>query len=278
MASISNDPNGHRRIQFFNADGERKTIRLGKVSLRHAESVKVKIEDLASASITGGAPRDDTTRWVASLETTMHDKLANAGLVRRREAATLDKFIGEYLAQRVDVKPGTMKVMEQARRHLVRFIGKDEDVRRITAGQADAYKAHLLGERRARATVNKWIRYARHFFEVAKRRGIIERNPFEHISGGVTGDPTKRRFITAADLAKVVEAAPDPQWKLLIALARWGGLRIPSEALALTWGDVDFENQRFTVRSSKTEHHEGGGIRLVPMFPELAEPLPAGLR
>ena len=271
MASISNDPNGRRRIQFLNTDGQRKTIRLGKVSLRHAESVKVKIEDLVSASITGGSPRDDTTRWLASLDAALHDKLAHAGLVDSREAAKLDDFIAAYLAQRVDLKPGTVRVMEQARRHLVRFIGEDADVRRITTAQADAYKAHLLGERRARATVNKWLRYARHYFEVAKRRGMIDQNPFAHISGTVTGDPTKRKFIPAADVAKVVDVVPDPQWKLLIALARWGGLRIPSEALALTWADVDFEGLRFTVRSSKTEHHEDGGIRLVPMFPELAE-------
>ena len=182
MASICNDPNGRRRIQFFNADGERKTLRLGKVSLRHAQSVKVKIEDLVSASVTGGSPRDDTTRWLASLDAALHDKLAHAGLADRREAAKLDEFIGSYLAQRVDLKPGTMRVMEQARRHLVRFIGEDEDVRRITPAHADAYKAHLLGERQARSTVNKWLRYARHYFEVAKRRNLIEQKPLRPTS------------------------------------------------------------------------------------------------
>jgi integrase len=153
----------------------------------------------------------------------------------------------------------------------VRFIEADVDIRQITPAQADAYKAHLRSEHRARATVNKWLRYARHYLSVAQRRGLIEHNPFEHISGTVTGDPSKRLFIPAADVARVLDVAPDPQWKLLIALARWGGLRIPSEALALTWGDVDFECRRFRVRSSKTEHHEDGGIRVVPMFPELVE-------
>lgn len=43
MASISNDPNGRRRILFINPTKDRKTIRLGKVSLRQAEAVKVKV-------------------------------------------------------------------------------------------------------------------------------------------------------------------------------------------------------------------------------------------
>ena len=37
----------------------------------------------------------------------------------------------------------------------------------------------------------------------------------------------------------------------------------------MTWADVDLPGRRFIVRSSKTEHHESGGIRVVPMFLEL---------
>jgi integrase len=70
----------------------------------------------------------------------------------------------------------------------------------------------------------------------------------------------------------LVATARTRQW-LLIALARWGGLRIPSEALALTWQDIDFAGKRFIVRASKTAHHTDGGIRVVPMFPEIAEHL-----
>ena len=62
---------------------------------------------------------------------------------------------------------------------------------------------------------------------------------------------------------------PDAEWRLLFALARWGGLRVPSEALRLRWQDIDWSNERFTVTSPKTEHHEGHDSRMVPIFPEL---------
>ena len=77
------------------------------------------------------------------------------------------------------------------------------------------------------------------------------------------------------DVLKVIDTAPDPEWKLLIAFARFQGLRIPSEALALTWFDVDFEHKRLVIRASKTEHHEGGGVRVQPIFPETAPLLQA---
>ena len=68
---------------------------------------------------------------------------------------------------------------------------------------------------------------------------------------------------------KVLGACPDAEWRLLFALSRYGGLRCPSEHLALRWADVDWERSRLTVHSSKTEHHPGGESRLVPLFPEL---------
>ena len=54
---------------------------------------------------------------------------------------------------------------------------------------------------------------------------------------------------------------------LIFALARYGGLRTPSETKSLKWGDVDFERGRIRVPSPKTEHHEGKGSRLIPLFP-----------
>jgi integrase len=270
MATIGNDPNGYRRILFVAGDGSRKTIRLGKVTLKQAEAFKVKVEALVGAGITGSMD-DETSRWLAAMDDKMHARLAAVGLVKARGGcrAALGVFVDEYLAQRTDVKPGTMIVMKQARRWLVAFLGENKPLAQITPGDADAYRAHLLGAKRAKATVVKWCRYARHFFQVACRRRLITENPFGHIKGSIRGNPARRVFVQAVDVCKVIDAANDPQWKLLIALARWGGLRIPSEALALTWGDVDFAHQRFTVRASKTEHHADGGIRLVPMFPEL---------
>ena len=59
----------------------------------------------------------------------------------------------------------------------------------------------------------------------------------------------------------------------MFALSRYGGLRCPSEHLALKWGDVNFEKGRILIHSSKTERHEGKAMRVIPMFPELHDPL-----
>lgn len=56
---------------------------------------------------------------------------------------------------------------------------------------------------------------------------------------------------------------------MIFALCRYGGLRCPTEILALKWSDLDWKKEQFTVTSVKTEHHDGKGTRTVPLFPEL---------
>src|SRR5262249_40630228 len=68
---------------------------------------------------------------------------------------------------------------------------------------------------------------------------------------------------------KVLNACPNLRCQLIFALARWGGLRTPSETIRLRWGDIDWEKNCFTVHSPKTEHHEGKDKRVVPLFKEL---------
>ena len=64
MASITRQPDGRKMIQFTDANGTRKTIRLGKVSQRQAEVVKGHIEQLQAAKLTGHPVADGTSRWI----------------------------------------------------------------------------------------------------------------------------------------------------------------------------------------------------------------------
>ena len=71
------------------------------------------------------------------------------------------------------------------------------------------------------------------------------------------------------EYAKLLDACPNQEWRTIIAFARIGGLRCPSELQQLRWSDIHWSENRFLVRSPKTEHHEGKDKRVVPLFPEL---------
>src|SRR5262245_57286747 len=130
MASISRDANGRRRIQFQAADGTRKGIRLGKVSHRIAEEIKVKVEAL-NAAIIAGCPIDgETAQWVGRLGDGLHAKLAAVGLFPPRETEStvcprLGEFVDSFIAARTDHKPGTRKTFTQTKNTLLAYFGAD---------------------------------------------------------------------------------------------------------------------------------------------------------
>lgn len=269
MASISNDPNGRRRIQFISPSGQRKTIYLGKASLRYAESVRTKVEDLVCAAMTGHPPADATSRWLNDLDHELYDKLAKVGLAKARAKATLGGFIDGYVEKRSDVKPSTRQVYDRVRRYLVGYFGEDKSLREITPGDADAWRWHLKETGLSDNTIRKSCGLAKQWFTAAVRSKLVQENPFAGLTGGVKANASRFYFVTRQQAERVIEACPDVEWQLLFALARYGGLRVPSGALCLRWADIDWRHDRFTVTSSKTEHHEGHGSRIVPIFPEL---------
>ena len=292
MASISNDPGGRRRILFINPNGERKTIRLGKVSQRDAEAFNLRVELLLVSQFTGNAIDAETARWVASRPKTVSDKLARVGLIARRAdctAITLSEHLQNYVDKRCDVKSATVINWGHTRRCLLAYFDGSRRLESITAGDARDWERWLkTGEAReyryderenneglAPNTVRKRVSNAKQFFQDAVSRELIAKNPFAGLKGSV-GSNRERDFFIRRDVAeKVLAACPDNEWRLLFALSRYGGLRCPSEHLALMWGDVNWAEGRILIRSAKTEHHEGKGTRVVPIFPELRQHLEA---
>lgn len=272
MASIANDPGGRRRILFVNAKGERKAIRLGKVSQRSAEGVKYRVEQLLEAIMFKRPMEADLIQWVADLEPPLAKKLASVGLIPSREpeaAATLGPFLKAYINGRADLKPATKIVRGQVIRDLTEFFGESCALRTIAPGHADDFKQWLVARKLAPTTIHKRLQSARSFFHAMLRRKLIGENPFDGVKAAATGIKDRQRFVTREEIGRVLEACPDHHWRAIVALSRFGGLRCPSEVLSLRWQDVDWDASRIVVQSPKTEHHAGKASRVIPLFPEL---------
>ena len=93
MASISTDAKGNRRVLFTNRDGQRKTVYLGTVPKKQAETVCTKIEALNGAKIAGVAPADEVTRWTVGIGDDLYEKLAKQELVAPRQPVNLSSTL-----------------------------------------------------------------------------------------------------------------------------------------------------------------------------------------
>lgn len=259
MASIARDPKGKKRILFMAGDGSRKTIRLGKTSQKQAEAFKIKLEALVAASFSRSMD-NETARWIADLPDDIHDKLARAGLVEPR-AVTMDTVLGTfldgYLQSRTDLKPNSQLVYGHTRRTLIEFFGHDKPLRQFTPDDAQEWRGYLSEQGLSPATVNKRAANAKVFFDVAKKRKLIGENVFKELESRSIANKARQYYLERKDAEKILAACPDAQWRLIFALCRFGGVRCPSEVLALQWSDVNWEDRRLLIHSPKTERHEG---------------------
>lgn len=271
MASISKEKNGCRIIQFINVDGKRKSIRLGKISQRLADSIKLRVEHIVSAKMANHSIDMETARWIEGLESKLATRLAKADLIESKDLLAVPKlgsFLDGYLKSRTDVKPATIEIWSQVVRNLNEFFGAKKELTEITEGDAEEFKLFLVNVPLAPTTICKRLQHARSFLNNARKKRYIEKNPFAEVKSAA-GNPKDRQFFVTQEAIEKVLNLCDPTWRMIITLARYGGLRCPSEVLSLKWENIDWETGRVVIESPKTEHHVGKDRRTIPLFPEL---------
>lgn len=276
MASISNK-NGAKAVQVITHTGERKTINLGRAS-ESATATCAKWAQTISDALKHGEPVDTRAiKWLSGLSDKVHARIARAGLAEPRQSTTpaavakLAATTQAYIDCRTDIEESSRENLRKARRNLVAFFGDDQDMAAITPAQADDFKRWLLAKYE-RTTVCQRIKRTKTMFKDAARRHLIGSNPFTDVVAGSDSNSDNDAFVDRETITKVMAATADNSWKLVIALSRFGGLRIPSELLKLRWVDVLWDQRRIVIHAKKTEKIDGKAVRIIPLFNEL-EPL-----
>ncbi len=171
-------------------------------------------------------------------------------------------------------KPQTVKNRKQTVDDLILRFGADCRLTDINAGDAGDWfhwmqKPQPEGRGLSAPTASKKFKDARQFFRYAMKKKLISDNPFEEMRVLPQDNPERLVEVTRDTIDQLLKQIADPELKLIVALARFAGLRVPSEISALRWKDVDLEKNALHVFAPKTEHHSRGGRRICPLFPEL---------
>jgi len=270
MASISTDSQGNRRILFTAPGGKRSAIHLGNMNAKQAKTLKTKVETLASA-IAAKLPLDsETSSWLGNIGDEYAAKLAAVGLIpERREAVSLAGLLEVYGREKEGKnKPGTKTNHRTISNDLTGFFGEANDPRTITEDDALRFVEHLRERKLAAATVARRLTRVRSIFEHGLKRKYLLANPFAELKSASYLPPERKAYVSPEDARRLIEAA-NSTWRTIIALARFAGLRCPSEVLMLKWENVNFAMNRMTVSSPKTEGIPGKAYRVMLIFPAL---------
>lgn len=278
MASVVHRPKGHKWIQFDNLDGKRPTVRLGIVPEKFAQDFKHNLEDLLVAKSLGQRLPRRTQLWLDELSQKHRKRLTTLGLVSSAPVVTLGILLADFF-RTLSVKDSTKRNIKNATDNLTTFFGEDCSIHTVTRSQAKKYRAwlalkgHSSGGGLARATVSRRIRRAAEVFKHALEEGWIEENPFKGLARRNETNRSRDFWVKRSMIKKILAQITDPELKAIVLLARYAGLRCPSEIVGLTWGDINWEHMTLYVASPKTEAHEGQEGRVVPLFAELQQGL-----
>jgi integrase len=270
MASASRDKNRNGwRVQLYTHTGKRVSFWLGSVSKQQAESVAKKLELLKIARTVGEEPTTELARWTDRVSDRLRSLLIDHDLISC-EKKNIPKTVGDFTRWYIDSqkwKPRTHFNFENTRSHLVRLLGESTELKKVTSGDSQR-AARSLYESFAPSHAGKLVSRFRQFFAAAIADRLIDSNPFHGIKIATSIKQNRKCYVDESTVDVLIDKAPNSLFKFIIAAARYCGLRVPSEILALRWDDIDWESSRMTIRSSKNESYESG-VRVIPLFPKV---------
>lgn len=116
---------------------------------------------------------------------------------------------------------------------------KPVHIQAVMAGVAD----------KSESLQHKVLLTMRQMFEAARLNGLILRNPTDGVKTTPHARPQKKKYLTSAEAAELMQVPMEPRARAFCALCLYCGLR-KEEALGLRWADI--EGDRLTVRRAVT--------------------------
>jgi integrase len=171
------------------------------------------------------------------------------------EGFTMESWAYEWLRRKG--RDSSKATMARYRGHVKSWLDWLGDSRRkkplesITTQDARLWRESIQNEGRVGKTVLSYTKDIGAIFRAAMREGMITTNPFTALESIDTSDSLDRKPFTGEEVGELLAAAPTEEWRGLILVAAFTGLRL-GDAARLRWGSIDLQEKRIILMPSKT--------------------------
>ena len=186
-------------------------------------------------------------------------------------AYSLESWTAEWLRRKA--RDSSKPTMARYKSHAEAFLAWLGDERRkkplesVTPQHVREWRESLQDGGRAGKTVLSYVKDLGAIYRAAMREGIVSFNPCgTAIADTVTDDSQERKPFTGKEVAKLIKAASSEEWRGLVLVAAFTGLRL-GDAARLSWEAVDLNTKRITLIPSKTKRKKKE-VR-IPIHPDL---------
>lgn len=295
MASVvrlGGEKSKNRAVDFKNHLGKRRRIYLGyDYDHDQAEEIARQIQKIVNAKRINLPLERLTVAWLEDVANDLFEKLVKEALVEQRPRSKAAPKLSAWLTKYVDQRRGelekaSIEKFERAGASLKEFFTADPRINEITPEDAADWRAWLAAMPKTNQRTNKievdpetgnpipkfsettirnYSKDVKTIFNAAVDQELIEKNPFKKLKSAVLS-VQKDNYLGLKETADVLAECHTTGWKVLFGLARFAGLRTPSETHRLTWANVNWERRLLSVYAPKTKR-----TRLVPITADLFE-------
>jgi integrase len=252
-------------------DGKRKLITLGKISKADANEITCEIQRLLEYRKYGLDLPPGSKKWLKSIGPELRKKLSDLGIIDLATSVTFESLLDQFLKAFCDGtrRPNTEDRMERSTRTAREVFGSTL-VADITNKQVEEFFRRLKKRFQSTATWTKSLNDTKQVFRWGIERRLIEDNPIALLKGGSMANDARMQYVDPEVIEEVIGIAQprneneNYDWTLIFALARYAGLRVPSEFFRLRWEDVNWNKETIRIYAPKTKQW-----RICPIFPPL---------
>ena len=209
------------------------------------------------------------------IRTLMHETI-----LRITGRKTIDPTIADHIAtwlkgEEATIAQGSLTRYTQVIGAFESFLGARRHAR-LDALSKDVfleYRDKLQADGHSPRNINQIFKILRRPFKIAFDEGLIDHNPIGAIKR-LRSQSAEKGIFTPAQISQLLAAAPDHEWRALIALGYYTGGRL-TDLSRLVWSAIDQKQNTIGFRQKKTDTYV-----LIPIHPELVRylsKLPRGI-
>jgi len=245
------------RLRVYTAAG-RRSIWLGRIGEADANATRAHVEQLLESQTSDLPVPRQTQNWLDRASPDLRSKLAPIMGLFKTAGVAVDEFVDEKSRS---VEQSSLLTIVNSLDAIIDAFGHSL----VQSVDSEALRSIHDGLSICDSTKAKIAKHWKQFFEWCVTKRYIAENPAADFSTtvGVADKP----FVEADLVHRVLAGCSDADLRAVVALSRWGGIRIPSELYPIVPSDI----RRERIRINDAKRHS---IREIPIFPELRRYLP----
>lgn len=249
-------------------EAEKKAIQLEEEARREAgcddpaaAAILARIKEAAELALKGRLNPAHARRLIGEI-------MEASGQGALKEQSCRD-WIDEWLREKeATVKPATVAFYKSTTKDFLNFLEGRADNHLETVSQEDIrrYRDSIVANGRTGKTANHKLKCVRSIFRDAVKASLIIHNPADAVKQVKEDDSTSREPFTVREIERLISAATSADWKGMILLGAFAGIRI-SDCAQLMAGNIDLTRKIIRFKPRKTDRK--GQILEIPLHPEL---------